>query len=161
MNVKSPYVSGLLLLCALSFAARAPAQSTRLVITEGHSIGYATVADALADLESQGLTSTPGANGDVSFVAPDNGTAWTFAGKDNPAYPSVVRYVYTRSSGELHAEVAIRCEASAKTCEKFHSDIRDRLAQLSRKMAGDPAAKCSVSGDTMTCGAEADRQPPH
>jgi len=155
MNIKSSYALGLLLLCAVFFAARAPAQSTRLVITEGHSIGYATVADARADLESQGLTGTPGANGDVSFVAPDNGTAWTFAGKDNPAYPSAVRYVYTRSSGELHAEVTILCEASAKTCEKFHSDIRDRLAQLSRKMAGDPSAKCSVSGDTMRCGAEA------
>ena len=158
----SPYATGVLLLCAVSFAAQAPAQSsTKLVVTEGHSIGYRTVADALADLESQGLTGTPGPNGDGSFVAPDNGTAWTFVGKDNPAYPSAVRYVYTRSSGELHAEVTILCEASAARCETFHGDIRDRLAQLSRKMAGDPSAKCSVSGDSMTCGSEAERQPAH
>jgi hypothetical protein len=146
------------LLCAVACPTRSSAQSIKLVVTEGSHIGYSTVADALADLKSRGLMGKPGLNGDVSFVEPDSTTAWTFAANDNPAYPSVVRYVYTRSSGELHAEITILCEASTERCEKFRGDIRDHLAQLSRMMAGDPSAKCSVNDNAMKCGAEPERK---
>jgi hypothetical protein len=150
----SPYASGLLLLCAVCCPAPAQEQPTKLVVTEGHYIGYTSVADALATLESKGLTAVSALNGDASFVEPGNRTAWTFAGKDNPAYPSAVRYIYTRSDGELRAEVTILCEAAAARCEKFKNDIRDSLAQLAKKMAGDPSAKCSVNAGTMKCGAQ-------
>lgn len=147
---RGSYATGLLLLCAAGSAE----QSTKLVVTEGHYIGYTTVADALATLKSEGLVGVPGLNGGISFVEPDNSVAWTFAGKDDPAYPTAVRYVYRKSSGVLNAEITILCEASAERCEKFHSDIRDNLAQLSKKMAGDPSAKCQVNDDTMKCGSE-------
>ncbi len=131
---------------------RSSEQTTKLVITEGRYIGYATVADALATLKAQGRTAVPGLNGGVSFVEPDNVTAWTFVGKDDPAYPSAVRYVYTKNDGVLQAEVTILCEASSGRCDKFRSDIRSTLAQLSKKIAGDPAAHCQVNDDTMKCG---------
>jgi len=153
-DIASPCAIGLFLLCAVSFPSRSSEQPSKLVITEGRYIGYATVADALATLKSQGLEAVPGSNGGVSFVEPNNVTAWTFAGKDDPAYPSAVRYVYTKSSGVLQAEVTILCEASAGRCEKFRSDIKNNLAQLSKKIAGDPSAKCEVNDNTMKCGAE-------
>jgi hypothetical protein len=159
MNILPLYAIGSLLLCAVSLPARSSQQSTKPVITEGSYIGYATVADALATLKSQGLMALPGLNGDVSFVEPDNRTTWTFAGKDDPAYPSAVRYVYTRSSGVLHAELTILCEASVERCEKFRSDIRDNVAQLSKMMAGDPSVKCWVNDTTMKCSSEPVRQP--
>ncbi len=159
MNNASSYAIGVLLVCAASLAARASPESPKLVVTEGNNIGYASVADALDALESKGLTPTPGLHGETSFVEPDTTTAWKFAGKDDPAYPSVVRYVYTRSGGILHAEVTILCEASAGRCDKFRSDIRETLAQLERRMAGDPSAKCSVNGSTMSCGAEPGANP--
>jgi hypothetical protein len=99
---------------------------------------------------------TPALNGDVTYVEADSRTAWTFAGKDNPAYPSAVRYVYTRSGGVLNAEVTLLCEADAARCEKFHGDIRENLAQLAKKMAGDPSAKCRVIDNAMKCGAESE-----
>jgi hypothetical protein len=157
MNTWSPYALGLCLLCAVSCPALADEQSPRLVVTEGHYIGYVSVADALATLQSRGLMPTPGVNGAVSFVEPDHATAWTFAGKEDPAYPSAVRYVYRRSSGVLNAEVTILCEASAGPCEKFRSDIREKLAQLSKMMAGDPSAQCRADGGTMSCLAEPER----
>jgi len=157
MNRLSPYAVSLLLLCAVACPALSYAQSVKLVVKEGKNIGYASVADALADLKSRGLRAAPGSNGDVAFVEPDSTTAWTFAGSDNPAYPSAVRYVYTRGSGVLEAELTILCEASAARCEKFRSDIRDNLSQLARKMAGDPSAKCSVKDGAMKCGAEPER----
>jgi hypothetical protein len=159
MNLATPYAVSLVLICAVSCAASAAEQSPKLVVTEGHSIGYATVADALTALKSQGLAPTPGSNGNVSFVEPDNRTAWTFTGAGDPAYPSAVRYVYTKSSDALYAEVTILCEASAERCEKFRSGIRESLAQLSKRMAGDPSAKCAVTDDTLKCGAEAERKP--
>jgi biopolymer transport protein ExbD len=158
MNLLPPHAIGAIVLCAVSCPTHSSEQSTKLVITEGNSIGYATVVDALATLESKGLTPAPGLNGDLTFVEPDHATAWKFLGKDDPAYPSVVRYVYTRSGGVLHAEVTILCEAAAGRCEKFRSDIRDNLAQLSKRMAGDASAKCSVNENTMQCGAEAERK---
>jgi hypothetical protein len=147
------------LLCAGACPTPSSAETTRLIVTEGNSIGYASVADARADLESEGLKPAPGANGDVSFVEPDTTRAWTFAGSDNPAYPSVVRYVYTKSGGGvLRAEITILCEASAARCEKYRGDIRDHLAQLAKKMAGDPTANCSMNDNAMKCGAEPERK---
>jgi hypothetical protein len=153
-TISSPRAIGLLVFCAVSCTARSSEQPSKLVVTEGRYIGYATVADALATLKSEGLTGVPASNGAISFVEPDNKVAWTFAGKDDPAYPSTVRYVYTMRDGVLQAEVTILCEASAGRCEKFRSDIRDNLAQLSKKMAGDPSAQCRVDDNTMKCGAE-------
>jgi biopolymer transport protein ExbD len=113
--------------------------STKQAISEGNYIGYATVADALATLKAQGLLPVPGINGEVSFAEPDNKTTWTFVGKDDPAYPSAVRYVFGTSDGPvLHVEIAILCEASEEPCEKFRSVTRENVTQLSKMMAGDP-----------------------
>jgi hypothetical protein len=101
--------------------------STKQAISEGNYIGYATVADALATLKAQGLLPVPGINGEVSFAEPDNKTTWTFVGKDDPAYPSAVRYVFGTSDGPvLHVEIAILCEASEEPCEKFRSVTRGK-----------------------------------
>jgi hypothetical protein len=54
-------------------------------------------------------------------------------------------------SGVLHAEFTILCEASAGQCEKFRSDVRGNVVQLSKMMAGDPPVKCSLSGRIMKC----------
>jgi hypothetical protein len=159
MKMTSPYAIGFALGVAVSWPVYCSAQSTKLVVTEGHYIGYPTVAGAMAALTAQGLVAVPGPNGDVSIVEPDNERAWIFAGKDNPAYPSAVRYVYTRSIGELHAELTILCEAAAERCAEYHTHIRDNLSQLARKMAGDPSAQCSVKDSTMKCGAEPDQTP--
>jgi hypothetical protein len=159
MNIFSRYaLKCLLLLCAVSGVARSQEQPTKLVVTEGHYIGYVSVADALATLNAKGLAAAPAANGGVSYVESDSRTAWTFAAKDDPAYPSVVRYVYTRNEGVLQAEVTILCEASADRCEKFRSDIRNNLAQLSKMMSGDRTANCRVNDGAMKCSAEPDRQ---
>jgi len=154
MEIFSSCAVGLSFFCAVAGPAHPAEPPGKLVITEGHYIGYATVADALAALRAEGLTAVPGFNGNESFVEPDNRVAWTFAGKDDPAYPSAVRYVYAMSGAVLHAEVTILCEASAGRCEKFRNDIQDNLAQLSRKMAGDTSAKCRVVENTMKCGVE-------
>ena len=88
MKMTSPYAIGFALGVAVSWPVYCSAQSTKLVVTEGHYIGYPTVAGAMAALTAQGLVAVPGPNGDVSIVEPDNERAWIFAGKDNPAYPS-------------------------------------------------------------------------
>jgi hypothetical protein len=60
MNVVSLRAIGLFLLCAISCPTQSQEQTSKLVVTEGHYIGYATVADALATLESEGLMAVPG-----------------------------------------------------------------------------------------------------
>jgi biopolymer transport protein ExbD len=145
---------GSILHCAVSFAAPSPEPSTKLVVSEGHYIGYATVADALATLKALGYTALQNTNGDLSFAEPDHKTTWSFAGKNDPAYPSAVKYVYTKGAGVPHVEVTILCEASGASCEKFRNDILDTVAQLSKMMANDPSVKCRVNDVAMKCGAE-------
>jgi hypothetical protein len=58
-------------LCAASFTARSSEPSNKLVISEGNTIGFATVADAFATLKAQGLTASPGLNGYDLFAEPD------------------------------------------------------------------------------------------
>jgi biopolymer transport protein ExbD len=132
--------------------------STKPTISEGNYIGYATVADAMATLKAQGFLELPGLNGEVSFAASDNKTTWTFVGKNDPAYPSAVRYVYTRSDGVPHVEVTNLCEAPDAPCEKFRGDIRANIAQIAKMMAGDPSVKCRVNYENLKCGAEPARK---
>jgi len=132
--------------------------STKLTISEGNYIGYATVADAMATLKSQGFLELPGLNGEVSFAESDNKTTWTFVGKNDPAHPSAVRYVYTRSGGVPHVEMTILCEASDGPCEKFRSDIRVNIAEVAKMMVGDPSVKCQVNYENLKCGAEPARK---
>jgi hypothetical protein len=152
VNNKLPlYAVSWLLLSAVSFPSRSAEQSTQVDVTEGNDIGFATVADALATLKSQGLAAVPGSNGDILIIEPNNKAMWSFTAKEGPAYPSAVRYVFTKTSGVLHAEFTILCEASAGQCEKFRSDIRGNVVQLSKMIAGDPPVKCSWNGRTMKC----------
>jgi biopolymer transport protein ExbD len=127
--------------------------STKPAISEGNYIGYATVADALATLKTNGATALPGFNGSVSFGERDNKTTWTFAGKDDPAYPAAARYVYTKVDGLMHVEITTLCEAADAACNKFRSDTRESVAQLFSMMA-DPSVKCRVNNDIVKCGAE-------
>jgi biopolymer transport protein ExbD len=132
--------------------------STKLNISEGNYIGYATVAEALAALKSQGTMALSALNDDVSFIEPDNKTTWTFAGKNNPAYTSAVKYIHTKNGAVSHVDFTILCEASDVACEKFRSDVRDNIAQISKMLAGDPSVKCWV-GSTTKCGTEPVRKP--
>jgi biopolymer transport protein ExbD len=127
--------------------------SAQPAISEGNYIGYATVSDALATLKTNGATALPGINGSVSFGEPDNKTTWTFAGKDDPAYPAVARYVYTTVNGVMRIEITTLCEAADAACEKFRNDTRENVSQLSNMMA-DPSVKCRVNDETVKCGAE-------
>ena len=86
-------------------------------MTEGNDIGFATVADAQAMLKSQGLAAVQGSNGDILIIEPNNKAMWRFTTKDDPAHPSAARYVFTKTSGALHAEFTILCKASAGQCE--------------------------------------------
>src|ERR1700722_13840083 len=143
-----------ILLCAVSLTVRSSEPSTKLVISEGNYIGYATVADALATLKAQGFMALPGINGELSFAEPDNRTTWTFVGKGHPAFPSATRYVFTKSDGVPHVEITFLCEASDAACEKLRRDVLENVSLLSKMMAGDSSVKCRVNNGTTKCGVE-------
>jgi len=89
-------------------------------------------------------------NGSVSIVEPDNKTTWTFAGKGDPAYPAAARTVFARTGDSVHVEITVLCEAAQEPCEKFRSDIRFNIEQVS-KMSNDPSLRCHVNGETTEC----------
>jgi hypothetical protein len=158
MNVLRIFATATLLLCVNIVPVRSSAPSSGVMVSEGGYIGYATVADALATLKAQGLAPEP-AGDDISFVESDGKTSWTFAGRENPAYPAVARIIYSKSSESVQRiEITVLCEAAEGPCAKFRSDIRNNVEQLSKMMAGDTSIRCRTDGHTMKCGAAPERK---
>jgi hypothetical protein len=107
-----------------------------LVIVDDGSTGFATVADALATLRSQGLLELPSGKGSV-FLAAGGKTTWTFAGEKEAAYPALARFVWTSNKDRVQVAISILCEAAPKPCEKFASDMR---ANVDNILKGEPGA---------------------
>jgi hypothetical protein len=107
-----------------------------IVIVDGESTGYATVADAMAALRSRGLLELPSGKGSV-FLEAGGKITWTFTGEKEPAYPAFAKFVWTSSKDRVQVAISILCEAAPKPCEKFASDMR---ANVDHMLKGEPGA---------------------
>ena len=59
----------------------------------------------------------------------------------DPAHPAAARTVLTKTNDSVHVEITVLCEAARGPSEKFRSDIRSNVEQVSR-MSNDPSLKC-------------------
>lgn len=88
------------------------------------SIGYATVAAALADLHS---------NPDVTFsvqngwtIADDRAhfTLWSFPPKGDPAYPSAVKRTAVQTGSGITMDMRVLCQSTQAACDKLVADFK-------------------------------------
>jgi hypothetical protein len=125
------------ILCTVALLGAWSIASARdIVIVDGGSTGFATVADAQAALRSRGLLELPSGKGSV-FLEAGGKITWTFTGEKEAAYPAFAKFVWTSSKERVQVAISILCEAAPKSCEKFASDMRENV---DRMLKGEPGA---------------------
>jgi len=86
------------------------------------SIGYASVAEALAALRAKpGVTFT---TQDGMTIAEDLDalTSWIFYPEGHPAYPTAIRRSLVNKPEGAYMETNVWCEAGKKACKKYFGD---------------------------------------
>lgn len=108
-----------------------------MVIVDGESTGYVTVADALDALRSHGLLELPSGKGLV-FLEGGGKITWAFTGKGDAAYPALAKFVWKSSEDRVQVAISILCEAAPEPCAKFASDMKANAFNILR---GEPGAR--------------------
>ena len=67
---------------------------------------------------------------------------WTFAPKDDPAYPAVVKRTVVERNGELFMDMGVLCGASKMVCDDF---VR-KFMRLNEEMAHDVQRRSTEPG---------------
>ena len=109
---------------------------------EKSTIGYATVADALAALKLKpGVKVSATADGWTVFA---EGTAlWSFTPEGHPAHPSAVRREPVERDGKVVIEMAVLCEAGKEPCDQLVRDftiLNESIGDRVRRAGTQPAA---------------------
>jgi hypothetical protein len=94
------------------------------------TIGYPSVAAALADLRSKPDVQFSEAHGWT--IAEDRGhfTIWSFAPPGDPAYPSAVKRTAVQEGSGAGMQMNVLCESTQSACDKLVSDfqaLNDRM----------------------------------
>lgn len=101
--------------------------------TMGSSVGYDTVASALADLRTRPDAAFTTENGWLIATQEAVYAIWSFAPKGYSAYPAVVKRQVTPNGSGSSVEMSVLCEASKTAC--------DELVRTFARMNGLPAPK--------------------
>ena len=109
----------LTLTCALSLG---PARSAEVQNqSEATSVGYVSVAEALAALRAKPgvkFRTQGGMTIAEDFDAPTP-AVWIFVPKTHPAYPSAIKRVVSNAANGTVMDTRVRCEASKDVCDRY------------------------------------------
>lgn len=115
-----------------STALAQPLPAGPLPETSG-SIGYPSVAKALAGLRARSDVEFSDQNGWTIVVDAKARTIWSFAPSTYPAHPAVVkREVVAAPGGRARLKMSVRCEADKQPCD----DLVRTFAQMNTNAAG-------------------------
>jgi hypothetical protein len=92
--------------------------------TQSSTIGYKTVAAALADLHTTPGVEFTEANGWTIAVDRSHFTVWSFSPLRDPSYPSAVKRSATPSAAGSNLNLEVLCEASKSACDKLVLDFQ-------------------------------------
>jgi hypothetical protein len=89
------------------------------------TIGYPTVAAALADLHSRPEVQFSEARGWT--IAEDHAhfMVWSFAPVGDPAYPSAVRRTAMKEGSGVSMQMQVLCESTQSACDKLVRDFQE------------------------------------
>ena len=132
----------LLAICMLLAASPAAAEDPAPIPeAEESSIGYATVAEALAALKAK-----PGveiSNEDGWTIIADGLALWSFTPEVHPAHPTAVKREVIERDGKVVIEMAVLCQSTKEPCDQLVREFAERnenmRRQLTQESAGAPA----------------------
>lgn len=87
------------------------------------SIGYPSVAAALADLHSRADVKFSEANGWTIAEDKSHFTLWSFAPAGDPAYPSAVKRTAVKGDEGVSMNMNILCESTQEACDRLVADF--------------------------------------
>ena len=127
---------------ALLLPAFAGAQDLAPPVESGKStIGYETVAEALAALEAKpGVTVRDEADGWT--VVGDGRALWSFTPEGHPAHPSAAKREAVERDGQIVIEMAVLCQAGKEPCDQLVRDfatLNDRIGAQARQESASSA----------------------
>jgi len=87
------------------------------------SIGYPSVAAALADLHSKPDVKFSEANGWTIAEDKSHFSLWSFAPAGDPAYPSAVKRTAVQEGGHTSLRMKVLCESTQEACDRLVADF--------------------------------------
>lgn len=109
------------------------AQLLPLPESQESSIGYRTVDEALASLRMRPDVQISEQNGWTLVGDRTNYVYWSFAPRDDPAYPAVAKRQIKVVGDELFISMDVLCQATKEPCDKF---VR-QFQELNERMKAD------------------------
>jgi hypothetical protein len=94
------------------------------------SIGYPSVAAALADLRSKPEVKFSVQNGWTIAEDRSHFTLWSFPPEDDPAYPSAVKRTPVQTSTGVAMDMKVLCQSTQEACDKLVADFNALNEQL-------------------------------
>ena len=94
------------------------------------SIGYPSVAEALADLHSRADVKFSVQNGWTIVEDRANFTLWSFTPEGDPAYPSAVKRTAVPAGAGVNMDMKVLCQSTQAACDKLVADfnaLNDRV----------------------------------
>jgi hypothetical protein len=88
------------------------------------TIGYPSVAAALADLRSKPDVQFSEAHGWTIAEDRSHFTLWSFAPPGDPAYPSAVKRTAVQEGSGVSMQMNVLCESTQSACDKLVSDFQ-------------------------------------
>ncbi len=104
---------------------------------QGQVFGYNTVLQALEALKSDPNADVSEFNGWVIVSETTNKALWSFAPKEHPAYPSVVRRAVVEKDGQIGITTQVSCAAKKSICDSLVKDFMT----LNKKIKSDVTGK--------------------
>ena len=98
------------------------------------TIGYATVADALASLQTNPKVQVSVQSGWIIASDKESKTQWSFSPKSDLSYPSAVKRIVEERNGTVFVHMDVLCEASKSACDNL---VR-KFQQLNESMRHEP-----------------------
>jgi hypothetical protein len=87
------------------------------------TIGYPSVAAALADLHSKPEVKFSEANGWTIAEDKSRFTLWSFAPAGDPSYPSAVKRTAVQEGGRTSLNMKVLCESTQEACDRLVEDF--------------------------------------
>ena len=112
-------------------SAPAPTNPPPLAENPHGSIGYLTVAGALADLKMRKGVTISDQGGWTIVSDPGDSTIWSFVPKGHPAWPAVVRRHMFETKIGVDVDMKILCQSTKVACDNLVRAFQSLNAQMS------------------------------
>jgi hypothetical protein len=100
------------------------------------TVGYPTVADALAALHAKpSVVFTAQAGWTIAQDAAAQ-TVWSFPPPDDPSYPSAVKRQVVQSGNELQMKMSVLCGSTKAACDNLVRQFQQLNAKMRASLAG-------------------------